>query len=125
MWFSLTAVYANTQFNFMVRFMANCKVLFNSLDKVKCHTRDFASMMLPISDWKTRYHHVSVTYCLNLKRKYGMRLLQTGLANYDLRLFFFHFAVFFFLTDNHNQIGWKVKDRVEILDSAFVCYIKH
>lgn len=63
----------------MVRFMANCKVLSYSIDKMKRHTGDLASMVVTIPDWKARYHHVSVTYGFDLSKrkmeKKGMRSL--------------------------------------------------
>ena len=61
-------MYTDAQFDFMVRFVTNYEVLFYSLDQMKRHACYFSSVVVSISDWKTRYHHVSVTYCLYLQK---------------------------------------------------------
>ena len=52
----------------MVRFVSNFKVVLHSFHKVQCHPGYFTCMLVAISDWKARHHHVRVTNCLNLDK---------------------------------------------------------
>lgn len=66
----LTTVNPNSQLYFMIGFVANCEVLFDPFNKMNCHARYFLSMIVSVSDWKTRHNHVRITDCFHLPNKY-------------------------------------------------------